>query len=562
MFYWSLKCPAGPTRFKQAWIGVHGAQACSRQARRRKMNSTMQSSVPALPPSKTSQKGCWYSLTYSTIYVYAVILLQGLAQLISSGALLNSSHFFVSHVGGIGAQHILIMDYLLMVLCFSRLVFLLLSDALFKFFCVCSPVVHITYSLIAKTVIFLIFAWIAYQENLYGNVFLTVVLILSFLGSFMGVISFVGVYHFLATMRPIFSQALCIGQSSAGLVMSLVKVLVIIAAASSSKSSQSDPVVYFLITSIVTFTSALMFLTIVKSYKSAKFQFSIEPMEEKGDDIEEDQKRKPEDAATLHQPQPKRQSSHVVTLAYPRKNSSVHSLLLVRSFAASSPFVMNSPPPNQSKANLQEQRPTIENTLEPHELISGPKQLARVFLLHRWFYLCILVHYFQSLFLIPNFCYTTKAVHTDGVIYTKEMFPVFSYFIYHVAEWCGKLILSFDTVRCRNLKILWTGVIALFGVFPLFIMGNVPIITSNPILANDNFFFLLISIFGFIHGYISTCLVMLTPELQSATKDAVVQDKEAISTLVVYCISIGLLMGSIGSLLFKVVLLAELRYPP
>lgn len=540
--------------------------------------------------SNIHTKTTCYSIIHSTVYVYAVILFQGLAQLISSGALLNSSHYFVSHADGSGLHHSLIMDYLLTVLCLSRIIFIMLINIVFKFYCTMAPISYIIYSLLAKTIVFFVFSWIAYQANIEGTLFMVIVLILAFLGNFMGVISFVGAYHFLSNMKPIFSQAMCIGQSSAGVAMSLTKVFVVLVATSYEGTSRKDldVAVYFAITATATLISALAFLTIRKSHTDPKFQYMSfrDPVSSSNNDPESYIEPQIQDKLpcndTLYQPQPK----HVYSIQYPLQSSSdrlslhsrikprddsVRSFLLVRGFSAS-PFTIQSlesaKEQNEESDSCDLKNLDHENTeLSCSYFISYYKQLFSVFATKYWFYLCILVHYAQSLFLLPNFCYITKSTHYSGILYTQEMFPVFSYFLYHVSEWCGKLILSISRLRCTKLVYLWIGVISIFGMFPLFMLGNVPVIyynifgkESQPLLASDELFFCLVCVFGLAHGYLSTCLVMLVPEIQSSfasksTRHAYNRDKELVSTLVVYCISIGLLLGAISSLLFKIILL-------
>ncbi len=551
----------------------------------------------------------WYKLIHSTSYMYIIILIQGLAQLISSGALLNSSHFFISHVKESGMKSTLVMDYLVVVLCLSRVLFLILGHVLFKICCIFSPTIHIMYSLVCKTVIFFGFAWIAYINTLSGTLFLVSALTLAFLGSFMGVVSFMGTYCFLATMKPVFSQALCIGQTSAGLVMSLTKVIVLLT--TSSETGDMNIALYFIITASVTLLSALLFLTIRKSYTDQKFQFiptslicdqDTDPTSEavlKGDSI---QSLTPASLPKLlHQPQPKRihiysNNSNVSTNSfaakpalqqrgskydvYGRRNFSIDTMLVVRSFAES-PLMLDTWE-DLKRRNSSESKATQVDDVDTElgaskaevrpSLLHHCRQMLGLFMHNKSFYLCILAHYTQSIFLVPNFCYITEANHKTGVLYTATMFPVFSYFLYHAAEWGGKLILSFDRFRCRNMTWLWIGVVATFALFPLFMAGNVKVILnafgrpSKPWISSDEFFLVLLCVFGLLHGYLSTCLVMLTPEIQVAldyspqsTSNDWPQlrnvDKELVSTLVVYCISLGLLFGALISLGFKVILL-------
>lgn len=59
--------------------------------------------------------------------LYSMLFLHGIAQLFSSNAITNSSSFFMRHVQA-SNMGFLVMDYLFVILTFSRLVFLIFSS--------------------------------------------------------------------------------------------------------------------------------------------------------------------------------------------------------------------------------------------------------------------------------------------------------------------------------------------------------------------------------------------------------------------------------------------------
>lgn len=555
----------------------------------------------------------------SSTFLYVIVFSQGLAQLFSSNAIMNSSHFFMSRVSSTGHGY-LVMDYVLVILCSAKFFFLILSSFLFQYL---TPFHAVLTAQTGKSIIFCILGLLAWLKSVSSDSFLALLLSLAFLGSIFGVMSFLGIFHILARLKPKFSQALCTGQSSAGIITSLLKILTILWAPA---DADTGVMIYFFTTACVILVSTFLFLFLKRMHDGHAPMLSFS--EKQGQECErgqveiqmESQTRtqaqaqaqapaqtrtsesmrsslplepivEPESEAsssmfnqasvyeieTSRSVSPTRKPSSPFATSQESRCASTHTLPSVKRRSSvlsescrimdqafcSSPLAFEAPLGNRDPFVLEDSRTkATEPSFQPdrskgQRLRQALRSYRHVFGRHRLYFVCIFLHYLSSLLIVPNFCYITEStqVRSSGhVLYSREFFPVFTFLLYHVGDWIARFMIGFQRFQLKRRSMIYAGVGGTFVFFPLFLFGNLQFVGLElqgwpRYLASDVFFCCLVTVFGAVNGYLSTALIMLGPQLSSHDKD-----KQIVSSLVAFSLSLGLLLGAVTSLLFKLVI--------
>lgn len=182
----------------------------------------------------------------------------------------------------------------------------------------------------------------------------------------------------------------------------------------------------------------------------------------------------------------------------------------------------------------------------------GHRSTWQIFLLIKDLFLTAVVLAWAGIIISPTLLFLTQSTDPSSQ-WGAEYFHVTILFLNSIFDLLGKTIPGIPIMRSSCIPILVLALVRLIFL-PLFMMGNLVIpgyqLPFSPLLANDVFFVVLMSLKSMTGGYIMTLAMMTTPDRVGEN------DKAKAFALMVYGTAAGLLLGSFSALLFKHILIA------
>jgi len=132
------------------------------------------------------------------------------------------------------------------------------------------------------------------------------------------------------------------------------------------------------------------------------------------------------------------------------------------------------------------------------------------------------------------------------------LFGAYHFLVFNVADFGGRTICAHPSVVIWSAKRLLTLSLARTLFVPLFLMCNIQRSSlappSTPIINSDILYMLILIIFGFSNGYVSSLCMMSAPSLEHNPRlNGRREDVDVAATLASFCLVGGLAIGSIAS---------------
>lgn len=523
-------------------------QPCTYLGSPRRILSEQSASLPikeGYQPNTSAAKISTATASFDCV-LYFIIFFQGLSHVFATNAIMTSSHFFLSRTSG-SLFGYLTMDLLILILCAGKILFLCFSSAISTLF---SPYSMLLFSQFGKATVLLSLSFLALFSGANGTVFIVLVAILGFHSAVLSAISFLSIFSMLSQVHARYTHAYYNGQGIAGMLSCCFKLITMIMVVPLNSraslffgGSDFGVFLYFVVSSAIVYISAILLLAKKKDFTSADALHATESPN--GINGEEDFSDQP---------------SEVKEIALKLKSN-----LYFEAGVGSPPIAVVSP-------QIQHQELTCTSSFDSHgNHTETPASLLgnyfRVYREIRVYFWCVIFHFFEVIFFIPNFLYMVKPTTVFPVdannsalsILNAETFPVITFFFYNLGDVFGRFILRYPAVCLKGKASLTFFTVVSMGFIPLFFFSNVSdIVTSEKtieypiarLLSGDGYFLFLVCVFGFFSGYLSLNLLMFVP--RSVTSDT---DRRIASILCVYGISFALFGGSFISLFLKSLLL-------
>ncbi len=147
-----------------------------------------------------------------------------------------------------------------------------------------------------------------------------------------------------------------------------------------------------------------------------------------------------------------------------------------------------------------------------------------------------------------------------GLLSNPFIFSAIHFLVFNVGDWVGRYLCGFPVLQVWAASQLVTLSLLRMVFIPLFLSCNVVppkllplyspflISTTKPIIASDVSYFLSLFLFGISNGHLCSSCMMAAPSLEHNRR---LRREEVDSAAVVagFCLTVGLLLGGVGSFL-------------
>ncbi|KGG51468.1 hypothetical protein DI09_34p190 [Mitosporidium daphniae] len=361
--------------------------------------------------------------------------------------------------------------------------------------------------------VFVVFSLISVSQNLPEAIFIVSSMALVFLASVSSVFLYTGNYAILSTLPKPFSQAISLGQGTAGMITCIAKLITIKIFQENLHApptglvhrapTDSDSFLYFFFTALLLFFSSLSFFFYMK-YSSSIF---------------------------------KPKAYHIIDekdVKYFRQGAS---------YSPPDPFDHAALGPSKSRGKC--------SLFELCSIVSSKNSSVRCL----WW--CNFIVCFQTMFLFPSWPQMTKSTdpsYSEPV--NGQFFTIFVLLLFNVGDWFGRIILSFPAMFIHVDRLLFLVSLLRFLHVPLYLFGNVDFGGHhlNPLpklLASDYIVMANTLLFGVSSGYLTTLFLIEAPNRVSNNLF-----KIRVSFYMLLGLVLSVALGSIASLVLKIVLLS------
>lgn len=436
-------------------------------------------------------------------FLYVIMFVHGLSLLFSWSALILSYYYFTHRLESLKHSDY-VLDYLLLIFFSVRLVFLFVTPYILR------VINHFYMIRISQTGIFLCFLLFGIMalvgENWSTGAFMSLVILIVLLSAIFSVAAYLSGLAIVALIPPHYTQAMSAGQGSASLISSVMKMIAVFASNRSS-SVGSDSVIYFWMTSFCSLLSLLLFWPVRSIVRQWDTITQVPEASLRSED-----------------------------------NCEVGTLLKVSSSPSPSIQLQSRP---QSPVAIYSIKETFSRYYRTYTHIRG----------YFWF---LFTTMFQYIFIVPAFVNMTRSTQVENYgpadsLYSIKVFPVFILLIIGISDFTGRMILRSKKCQIRHPLFHPLLILFRFVAMPFIMLGNMclergMIYPFPRPFANDIIFAILLSLYTFSGGYSITHLLMFAPKKapEDFRKDA--------SFVLVFCQGIGMFVGVLCALLYKMLL--------
>jgi equilibrative nucleoside transporter 1/2/3 len=135
------------------------------------------------------------------------------------------------------------------------------------------------------------------------------------------------------------------------------------------------------------------------------------------------------------------------------------------------------------------------------------------------------------------------------------LFTAVHFLVFNVADFLGRYVCSFPRFIIWSGRRLFALSVARTLFIPLFLMCNVQHGSGSspaPVISSDFIFMLLLSLFGWSNGYVSSLCLMAAPSLDHNPRlNGRLEDVDVAATVISFCLVGGLVAGSLSSFAVK-----------
>lgn len=136
------------------------------------------------------------------------------------------------------------------------------------------------------------------------------------------------------------------------------------------------------------------------------------------------------------------------------------------------------------------------------------------------------------------------------------LFTAIHFLVFNIGDFLGRYICSFPIFIIWSAKKIPMLAAARTLFIPLFLMCNVQrgssSVPSVPVISSDFLFMLLLFLFGWSNGYVSSLCLMAAPSLEHNPRlKGRVEDVDVAATVVSFSLVGGLVIGSLASFAVK-----------
>jgi len=216
---------------------------------------------------------------------------------------------------------------------------------------------------------------------------------------------------------------------------------------------------------------------------------------------------------------------------------------------------------NASSSNSEE-TPLIQHeehvTNNSVVAVSNEQKIIRVFNKIKMQALSLFCTFVVTLSLFPSVVSAIESVHKDkNSNQYNNLFVSIAFLIFTLCDWLGKVLPGHPKFVLTNTKVINTASFSRILFILLFMICNVqfrgtygePLERSLPILVQSDFvYFVILFVFSLSNGYISSLLLMITPDLVDD------DEREISGTIMVFVLTFGLAVGSLFSFAIRAML--------
>lgn len=136
------------------------------------------------------------------------------------------------------------------------------------------------------------------------------------------------------------------------------------------------------------------------------------------------------------------------------------------------------------------------------------------------------------------------------------LFSSIHFLVFNVGDFLGRYVCSFPIFLVWSRRRLLGMSLARTLFIPLFLMCNVQrpslMTISTPIINSDFMFMLILFVFGWSNGYVSSLCMMSAPSIEHNPRlKGRAEDVDVAATVASFCLVGGLVLGSVASFAVK-----------
>lgn len=332
-----------------------------------------------------------------------------------------------------------------------------------------------------------------------------------------------GVFALGGKLPMIHTQGAMTGQAIAGLVVALSGVFTMLLGSANSPADECD-ILYddvkwssFLYFGVSVF---VLFIALVSYYYLEDLPYVRYHVENQGQVLSDEESG--------------RQSSHSGLLDGGVKES------------MNQPFLVPGNSVNSDDSDLNDlTKLSVGDNVESFQYEDTPSPIFEVFMQIRSFAIAVWLTYAATLAIFPGVTTKIRSTTDSDVRFFTDLFVPISFVTFNLGDFIGRVLAGYKIILAP--KNLWIGAVARLAYIPLFLLCNVKGSEDNdlPTLFENDFwpiFFMLT--FATTNGYFGSCLMMTGPgQVES-------KDLQTASTMMVLCLTFGLLTGTLVSFAF------------
>ncbi|ORX87080.1 hypothetical protein BCR32DRAFT_228384 [Anaeromyces robustus] len=211
---------------------------------------------------------------------------------------------------------------------------------------------------------------------------------------------------------------------------------------------------------------------------------------------------------------------------------------------------------NNEEAPLIQHNDNDTNTNEVP--ITNEQKIIKTFMKIKVQALALFCTFVVTLSLFPSIISGIESINKEkNSNYYNNLFVSIAFLIFTLCDWAGKVMPGHPKFIVRNTKIINTASFSRIIFIFLFMICNVqfkdtygnPLDRSLPILVQSDFlYFVILFVFSLSNGYISSLLLMITPDLVDDN------EKELSGSIMVFVLTFGLASGSLFSFAIRAML--------
>jgi len=217
---------------------------------------------------------------------------------------------------------------------------------------------------------------------------------------------------------------------------------------------------------------------------------------------------------------------------------------------------------NERASNSNEETPLIQHNetdqRSTNNTNSNEQKVYKTFKKIKIQALALFLTFVITLSLFPSVVSGIESINKEtNSSYYNNLFVSIGFLIFTLCDWLGKVMPGYPKFVIRNTRIINMASFSRIIFILLFMVCNVQFKDSygNPldrtlpiIIRSDLLYFVILAIFSVSSGYISSLLLMITPDL---VED---DEKELSGSIMVFVLSFGLASGSIFSFAIRAML--------